>query len=776
MEADDISVIINNNTNSNNGSGRPKRKPTTPIDPLSVTESLGFQTFRRESRRPWTKEEDDQLTKIMIELHPGANEGTPSMLSGDEVKWDVVASFFAETSQRKAKDCRKRWCNSLDPNLRKGKWTPEEDAQLLSAFQKYGAAWKKVASTISGRTDDQCAKRYIEVLDPKTKDRLKPWTHEEDLLLIRRVKIHGTKWKTIADDIEGRPSLTCRNRWRKIVTDVVRGKASAAVKEEVDMITKGENGAKSDLNEIKYEDIVKYDIAGSSEDIHSNLRNETQQLYMPQASTTQNRSQLPIQSGQQHIQSHLSQQQGQTHSNYSQQKARTYENMQASVPKLVKKPVQSEIEWKYTMANPGQTRTAPGSGANSNGEVFHEGPIANQELVQYLIGYAKSNGLNVTVHQHIHHHYLSPTTTTHHHHQNQQQSQNSQSTLSQQQDQSFGSYKQSSQQIQHPNQQQQMPKSQQGLYSPLPTINDTSTGFYIEPETQVNRYQHFNYLPPLTEVPKLNSSASSPNSSSKDGQMHHHHHHHHYQLPKPPPQHATGSNSKESDLFRLLNGRSQNNSPQPLQRGTSPVPLNPLTPLTQAVELAVEVEENGNKRSHSQRKQEQLKEVEIRQAMQNQQEGKVHQSSPKRHKFEDDDEEGMDFWETMRNLTTRQSSEQKSVTPSVQETSSSNNNNINNSNNNNISNNNNNNVNINSNNNSAKSTAVADRKPVSQHHPLHHIPSGSTPMPAEEDIDLDAYGLFYNVYTREGSAPITNNEQSTFDSLNGFGMIPFNPS
>ena len=50
-------------------------------------------------------------------------------------------------------------------------------------------------------------------------------------------KIHGTKWRTISNGFEGRPSLTCRNRWRKLVTDVVRGKADPLIKLQVENVT-----------------------------------------------------------------------------------------------------------------------------------------------------------------------------------------------------------------------------------------------------------------------------------------------------------------------------------------------------------------------------------------------------------------------------------------------------------------------------------------------------------------------------------------------------------
>ncbi|CAK7918866.1 myb-like DNA-binding protein Bas1p [[Candida] anglica] len=698
-------------TGNEGESNATKRKPTTiQIDPLSVTEKLGFQTFRRESRRPWTKEEDEQLINIMKESHPG--EAIPHP---DQIKWDVIAQYFVNTTQRKPKDCRKRWSNSLDPNLKKGRWTETEDSQLVEAYGKFGAQWKKVAAEIKGRTDDQCAKRYIEVLDPKTKDRLKPWTHEEDLQLIRQVKKHGTKWKTIASEIDGRPSLTCRNRWRKVVTDVVRNKAPA-LKEHVEMIRE----AAAATGTAGTDKLVKLEGAANTNSTTSNSYSSSGDV-----NTTGRGHELG--------------QMGSVDGNIHRQQSTTtmggvhaVNNNHASAGTGTGTPpvgggVSSEVEWKYTL-----------TGENNNsGSIFHEGPISSQELVQYLVSYAKSNGLNITVHQHIHHHYLPP--------------------------QSF---------------QQPFSATLQSPFSSIPELNDVpvpaSTGYYVEPETQLNRYQHFNYLPPLTEVPKLNSSASSP-SSSREGHYatphpHSHPHPHAYSKSSTPP---VGGSSKESDIMRLLNGRSpRTRSPPPPRHLISSGINKPLTPLAHAVELAAEEEaevETRNKRAAA----------------------TTENPSPKRSKHEEEDEEGLDFWETMRNLTTQQeNSNQRQVnlnkpnkpvnnqplphSTTVETTTIT----------------------------SATAPIVSKSitgpsdpakgtpshlvppnraKPVSQHHPLHHQngPSrpAATPMYDNEDVDedLEAYGLFYNVYTRESSSlPV---EQNPYDSLaSSFGVIPFNPS
>ncbi|CAM9015271.1 unnamed protein product [Wickerhamomyces anomalus] len=159
-----------------------EKKKALQINPLDITESLGYTTFRRDSRKPWTKEEDRRLSELvhgkLIEL--GYEEGIKSLNHNSwdvnqtqlpqEIDWEEIGE---KLQTRKPKDCRKRWTNSLDPNLKKGKWTAQEDEKLLASYKIHGSSWQKISLDIPGRTDDQCAKRYIEVLDPNTKGSVK---------------------------------------------------------------------------------------------------------------------------------------------------------------------------------------------------------------------------------------------------------------------------------------------------------------------------------------------------------------------------------------------------------------------------------------------------------------------------------------------------------------------------------------------------------------------------------------------------------------------------
>ncbi|KAI8575673.1 hypothetical protein K450DRAFT_156708, partial [Umbelopsis ramanniana AG] len=94
----------------------------------------------------------------------------------------------------------------------KGPWTEEEDRLLREGVTKFPKKqWSKIADMIVGRTDDQCAKRWRESLDPNI-DR-SSWTEEEDGLLLRKYDEYGTQWQKIALFFPGRPGLHCRNRW-----------------------------------------------------------------------------------------------------------------------------------------------------------------------------------------------------------------------------------------------------------------------------------------------------------------------------------------------------------------------------------------------------------------------------------------------------------------------------------------------------------------------------------------------------------------------------------
>ncbi|KAI8066820.1 hypothetical protein BC940DRAFT_257414 [Gongronella butleri] len=176
--------------------------PTTSVlqpDDLEPPSKKTKHRRRFGERAPWTAKED-KLLRAAVEEYGDKTE-----------KWSRIAECVPG---RTNKNCRKRWFHSLDPKLRKGAWTPEEDEILCEAVKKFHSKWSKIADLLEGRTDDQCAKRWRESLDPAI-DRSK-WSVEEDELLMHKFTEMGSQWQKIATFFEGRPGLHCRNRWRKL--------------------------------------------------------------------------------------------------------------------------------------------------------------------------------------------------------------------------------------------------------------------------------------------------------------------------------------------------------------------------------------------------------------------------------------------------------------------------------------------------------------------------------------------------------------------------------
>ncbi|GLA97374.1 hypothetical protein AtubIFM61612_007976 [Aspergillus tubingensis] len=85
-------------------------------------------------RRVWSTEEDEKLIALVEQL--GDKRGRDS-------KWTEISKNLPG---RTNKDCRKRWFHSLDPKLRKGRWTKEEDEILLAAHRRLGPAWKEIGT------------------------------------------------------------------------------------------------------------------------------------------------------------------------------------------------------------------------------------------------------------------------------------------------------------------------------------------------------------------------------------------------------------------------------------------------------------------------------------------------------------------------------------------------------------------------------------------------------------------------------------------------------
>ena len=79
-------------------------------------------------------------------------------------EWTRIAEEFNKLvgpeSQRKPRQCRERWINVVDPNVKRVKWALAEDIQILQLWVTMGNKWHEISLKVEGRTEIQVKNRF----------------------------------------------------------------------------------------------------------------------------------------------------------------------------------------------------------------------------------------------------------------------------------------------------------------------------------------------------------------------------------------------------------------------------------------------------------------------------------------------------------------------------------------------------------------------------------------------------------------------------------------
>ncbi|XP_058086388.1 transcription factor MYB93-like [Magnolia sinica] len=88
---------------------------------------------------PWTPEEDQKLVEYIHKHGHGSWRALPKLAG----------------LNRCGKSCRLRWTNYLRPDIKRGKFSPEEEDTILNLHSILGNKWSAIATHLPGRTDNE---------------------------------------------------------------------------------------------------------------------------------------------------------------------------------------------------------------------------------------------------------------------------------------------------------------------------------------------------------------------------------------------------------------------------------------------------------------------------------------------------------------------------------------------------------------------------------------------------------------------------------------------
>lgn len=145
----------------------------------------------------WTEDEDKKLIKVKQDF--------------PYLTWLQISQFFEKRSKV---DCMNRYLKVIDPKLKKGKWTKEEDEILKNWVGVNGDKnWFNLVKSnlLSGRNCKQIRDRWVNCLCPQLK--VFEWDEIKEKILLEKFLIYGTSWTKISASIPNTSENFVKNKF-----------------------------------------------------------------------------------------------------------------------------------------------------------------------------------------------------------------------------------------------------------------------------------------------------------------------------------------------------------------------------------------------------------------------------------------------------------------------------------------------------------------------------------------------------------------------------------
>lgn len=112
------------------------------------------------------KREDEELIRLIRE------NGTR--------QWSQIAATFNANlgANRNGKQCRERWVNFLNPEIKKDPFTLAEDVLILEKRLSIGNKWSEIIKEMPGRTENNVKNRFNMMFKNIKDEYIKNRTHQ----------------------------------------------------------------------------------------------------------------------------------------------------------------------------------------------------------------------------------------------------------------------------------------------------------------------------------------------------------------------------------------------------------------------------------------------------------------------------------------------------------------------------------------------------------------------------------------------------------------------